>query len=670
MNGANGEAAESILKVPPRVTGRRGQCRWPAGTLLSVLVLSAVLPYANILFNAFVYDDNTQVLNNPYIQSFRHLREIFTTTVWSYVGAQGVTNYYRPVMTFGYLLCYQLFGALAYGFHLASLLLHIGVVCILFLVTARIFRDRLLALVAALLFALHPIHTESVAWIAAVTDVELTFFYLLTFWFFLRVVRPDGGRSAPLQLAMVGSFVLAMLSKEQALTLPVLAAVYEHFYRDGRVEPKWSQKFCRYGLLWLLGVAYLLFRVRFFGALAPVQQISDLTWRQTFLSAVTLVGQYLWKLLWPVQLCAFYVFRRSTTLADPRVLAGLAGVILLAAAFVVLWRRARPASFGLVWLLVTLAPVLNPRWMAANVFTERYLYLPSAGFCWLIAWGWARFWERAKAGRPVRRGMLLGALFLIAALYALRTVTRNRDWRDDVTLYTKTLAVSPEAYHIRNNLGTVYWKQGNYEAAEREWHAALKLAPRNAIFLNNLGLASTKRKRYSEAVEYFQRAMCLKPNYTDPHLNLGEAYAEMGLREEAELQLRAAVALSPLNVYARNQLGKLHIEADRLAEAEEQFRRGVESEPNMVGYNGLGDIYLRWDDHNRAEQAFQRALSLDPFDSHARFNLGALYAARGRIAEAMREYQAGLETDPNNARARAALEKLRSQNPYAKPTNP
>ena len=377
-----------------------------------------------------------------------------------------------------------------------------------------------------------------------------------------------------------------------------------------------------------------------------------------------------WKLLWPVQLCAFYVFRRSTTLADPRVLAGLAGVILLAAAFVVLWRRARPASFGLVWLLVTLAPVLNPRWMAANVFTERYLYLPSVGFCWLIAWGWARFWERAKAGRPVWRGMLLGGLFLVAALYALRTVTRNRDWRDDVVLYTKTLAVSPDAYHIRNNLGTVYWKQGNYEAAEREWHAALKLAPRSAIFLNNLGLASTKRKRYGEAVEYFQRAMRLKPNYTDPHLNLGEAYAEMGLREAAELQLRAAVALSPLNVYARNQLGKLYFEADRLAEAEEQFRRGVESEPNMVGHNGLGDIYLRWDDHTRAEQAFQRALSMDPYDSHARFNLGALYAARGRIAEAMREYQAGLETDPKNAQARAALEKLRSQNPYAKPSNP
>jgi len=150
------------------------------------------LPYVNTLFNAFVYDDNRQVLSNPYIHSFAYLREIFTTNVWSYVGAQGVTNYYRPMMTFGYLLCYQFFGPLPYGFHLVSLLLHAAAVLVLFWVTEKMFRRRGLALAAALIFALHPIHTESVAWIAAVTDVELSLLYLLTFWFFLAVAREKG----------------------------------------------------------------------------------------------------------------------------------------------------------------------------------------------------------------------------------------------------------------------------------------------------------------------------------------------------------------------------------------------------------------------------------------------------------------------------------------------
>ena len=627
--------------------------------LVALLILCAFLPYANTLFNAFVYDDNTQVLNNPYIQSFDHLREIFTTTVWSYVGAQGVTNYFRPLMTFGYLICYQVFGPLAYGFHLANVLLHVGVVCVLFLLTERMFGSRLLAFVAALLFALHPVHTESVAWIAAVTDLELTLFYLLTFYLFLRIAQPGGGRSDTLQLAMLGSFLLTILSKEQALTLPLLAMVYEHSYRQDHAITTPLQKLHRYGFLWLLAGAYLLFRIRFFGAIAPVLQISDLSWSQTVLSSMALVGQYLGKLLWPAELCAFYVFHRSASLAEPGVLAGVASIGLCLLVFALLWRRSRLASFAVVWFFVTLAPVLNPRWMAANVFTERYLYLPSVAFCWLAGWGWVQLWERFSARQVVWRRAWVGALAAVAVLYAVRVVARNRDWRDDIRLYTKTLAASPDSYHIHNNLGTVYWKQGKVEAAEREWRTALGLSPKNAIILNNLGLAHSKRAEYQDAVSYFQRAMRRKPNYTDPHLNLGVAYREMKLLADAELQLRAAVALSPLNVYARNQLGKLYVETGRSAEAEEQFLQSVKSEPTVVAYDALGDIYLGRKDSARAEAAFERAVSIDPFDSHARFNLGRLYLANGRSAEALREFLAGLESDPKNEEARAMLEKLK-----------
>ncbi len=649
----------------------------PKSKMMGLLVACAALPYANTLFNALAYDDNTQIINNPYIQSFRHVREIFTTTVWSYIGTQGVTNYYRPMMTVGYLLCYQFFGPLAYGFHLGNVLLHIAVVCVLFLVTERVFPQRALqscggaptgtivAFVSAGVFALHPIHSESVAWIAAVTDLELTLFYLLAFWFFLEVPRPGGGRSVGAQLATVASFALATLSKEQALTFPLLATVYEHFYRDDRAMTTCTQKLSRYGVLWLLSVAYLLLRVHFLGALAPVTQMPGLNRYQSVLSAFALMGQYLWKLLWPAQLCAFYVFRKSASLFDPRVVAGLGAVVLIAALFAVLWRRKRPASFALVWLLATLAPVLNARWMAANVFAERYLYLPSVGFCWMLAWAWVGLLDVSTRYSAFWRRALVAVLCVVAALCAFRIVTRNRDWRNDVVLYTRTLADSPNAYHILNNLGTVYWNRGDAEGAEREWRKALKLAPTNAIILNNLGLFYTKQKRYADAVTTFRQAMLLKPNYTDPHLNLGVAYEDIGLREVAELQLRAAVALSPLNTRARNELGKLYFGAGRLPEAEEQFRRSIESEPNVVGYDGLGDICLRRGTRNQAQGAFERAVSLNRFDSHARFGLGMLYATTGQKTKAVREYQAGLQTDPNNPEALAALQKLKAQIPDA-----
>jgi hypothetical protein len=240
----------------------------------------------------------------------------------------------------------------AYGFHLVSLLLHVLVVCLVFVLTERLTGDRVWAFVAGALFALHPIHTESVAWIAAVTDLEVTFFYLLTFGLFLAGARPGGGRSKPLLAAMVVAFILALLSKEQAMTLPALATVYEHFYRGDRSETSTSQKLARYGLLWLIGLAYVLFRIHFLGGLAPEKKFGQVSPSPIMLSAIALVAQYVGKLLWPVRLCAFYVFHLSTSLFDPRVLAGLAVLLALAAFVLVCWRsrerNLRFASFAVL----------------------------------------------------------------------------------------------------------------------------------------------------------------------------------------------------------------------------------------------------------------------------------------------------------------------------------
>ena len=170
----------------------------------------------------------------------------------------------------------------------------------------------------------------------------------------------------------------------------------------------------------------------------------------------------------------------------------------------------------------------------------------------------------------------------------------------------------------------------------------------------------TRQKRYGEAVEMLQKAIAIKPTFANAHAGLGIAYAEMGLLDKAEAEYRTAIGLSPLYPEARRRLGRLLLDLGRLAEAEEQYRRAVEVDPTAEGYDRLGDIYLRWVSAARAEQAFARAAALDPFDSYAHFHLGALYAARGRFAEAVREYEAGLLTDPRNPQALAALRQLKA----------
>ena len=650
--------APLATEAPPR-GATRAPVRWSEATLFAALIFISILPYSNALLNGFVYDDTTQILDNPYIVSFRHLGHVFTSAVWSYVGSGGYTNYYRPVMTFGYMVCFHFFGAQAYGFHLANILLHAAVVCVLYVVTRRMFGSRGVAFLAATLFALHPIHTESVDWVAAVTDLEVTFFFLLTFWFFLRIPSKEGKAAGWAILGMALSFSLALCSKEQALVLPALATIYEHFYREDRGATKWTRKVSRYYLLWALLFAYLLFRMHVFGAFAPILGHPEVTRYGALLSGVALLGQYIGKLIWPVRLCAFYMFHPSTSALASQVLAAAAELAVCAGLFALLWKRHRPASFGMVWFFATIAPVLNVRVLASdNVFAERYLYLPSVGFCWLAALGLAKVWDRVGSRPAAWRwayAVLLGAL---AVLFAARIVTRNRIWKDEITFYSATLQASPDAVPIYNNLGSVYWNRGEVAAAERQWQKALTYVPSSPTLLNNLGLVYMERKEFPRAVEYFKKSASSEPSFPDPHLNLGVAYQQMGMKNEAEVQYRTAMSLAPLNLHIHNRLGSLLRDEGRTAEAEKQFTTSASIAPNVVAYDALGEIGIERKDYRKAEDMFARSVSLNPGDAGARAHLAELYLATGRKDQAVEQYRAILKSDPQNAAAAAALLKL------------
>jgi protein O-mannosyl-transferase len=656
--------APPITNHPSKIASR--QSAW----LLTLLLLLAILPYINTLQNGFVYDDTNEVLTNPYIRSFSHVGDIFSTRILAHLGARGATNYYRPISIFGFLICYELFGVLPYGFHLANLFLHALIVCVLFGLSKRLFHDQWLAFAAAAIFALHPIHTESVAWVSGVTDLDLAVFYLGAFWFFFESARPQGARSEWMQLGMIGSFVLALLSKEQAVTLPLVATIFEHFYRDDRLSTTWRQKASRYGALWLLVIVYILFRIRFFGAFAPVQLTRNVSWYEAVLSSAPLAGEYLWKMIWPVHLIAYYPFHKSLTPLDSHVLLGVAALALCALGFVVLWKRAHLASFGLIWFFLNIAPVLNSRWLGPNVFTERYLYLPSVGLCWVAAWGIQKLWNRSSAQPWIWRTALASLLGILAVLAIVRIVLRNRDWRNDETYYLATLAAVPEAGSLRLNLGAVYWNHMQLDAAEREWKMALAVSPDSAQLLNNLGLVYVSRKQNDQAIAYFQRSMRERPNYTDAHLNLGRTYEATARNAEAELQLQAAVALAPLSVETRNELGSFYLAAGRLPEADTQFQASAASIPNGKAFDSLGDIARREGQSKIAEQDYRRAIMLEEFDPRAHFGLAAILEANGRAAEAAEQFRIGLSVDPRNQEAHAALDRLTSNSTHAKPTKP
>ncbi len=620
-----------------------------------LLFLLAVGCYLNTLMNGFVYDDEQQILQNPYIKSWHYLPAIFRTTVWSFVGAAGDTNYYRPLMTLTYLFLWKIFGDSPVGYHLFNVLVNALVVMCVYFAGRELFKDRWIALIAATLFAIHPVHTETVDWIAAVPDLEATLFCLLAFYAYVKGPGSDWKRQA----LVVICFFLALLSKEPALMLAPLVVYYEHFVREGRRETAFAVKVKRYLLVCLTAAGYLLLRIALLGKLAPVLQRAQVTWPQAIYSGFALVTKYAQLLFWPAKLSAFHVFHVSDSFHEGKVLFGVGIVIASALLALLLNRRWPVAAFCILWTGITLAPVLNARWMAANVLTERYLYLPSVGFCWLAAWAAKSVWDHLNEKTRTQTALKVAILATGVALVLLgvgKTWARNRIWHDDMTLYTTTLETDPDSYVMHMNLGVNYFGV-NFKASERELRRALELRPDSPNVLNGLGCVYLEENRLEEAKTAFQSAIAIKPAWTDPHYNYGRLLKKMGEKDLALAEFQKAVKVGPLNATARLFLAEELADRGRDTEAEAEYRQSIQLSPSLTAGRNLADILLRTGKENEAADMLQHLAKEYPYDSATHLRLGRLLEREGKSQAAAKEYKTTLETDPANAEAIAALKR-------------
>lgn len=654
------EMAQVLMETAatkPLATAEAVSAKGETASVMALFLL-AVGCYVNTLMSAFVYDDELQILQNPYIKSWHYLGAILRTTVWSFIGAAGDTNYYRPLMTLTYLVLWKTFGNSPIGYHLLNILLNALVVTCVYFLGRELFQNHWSALMAAVLFAVHPVHTEAVAWIASVPDLEATLFGLLAFYAYVKGPSVTWKRQA----AVVICLLLALLAKEPALMLAPLLVYYEHFVREDRAEAPFVGKLKRYLPACVAASGYVLLRVALLGKLAPVLQHAQISRRQAIYSGFALITDYTRLLFWPARLSAFHVFHASQSLAEPRVLLGVGIVATGVVLAFLMHKRCPAASFCIVWTAVTLAPVLNARWMAANVLTERYLYLPSAGCCWLAGWAAKRAWDYLDVRIQKRSAFHVVAIAAASALVflaAAKTWARNRVWHDDKTLYTATLETDPDSFVMHMNLGVNYFDT-DLKASEKELLRALELRPESPNVLNALGCVYLEQGRFAESEITFQRAITVKPSWTDPHFNYGRLLKKMGETDAALAEFQKAVEVAPVNATARLYLAQELAERGRYPEAELQYRESIRLSPSLVAEGNLAGILLYSGRDNEAASLLQQMSKKYPFDSLTHLRLAQLLEKQGKAAEAKREYQSALATDPGNAEAEAALKHLNS----------
>ena len=532
----------------------------PKALAILLLFIFTMVIYSNSLGGEFVYDDEYFVVKNIAIRSLENI-PLFFTSPSAVAFSELSQDVYRPITTLSYAIDFFLWKLDVFGYHLVNVLFHALNVILVFLLLSLAFGDLFLAFIAAMLFACHPVQTEVVSWISGRSSVLFLFFYLTAMLGYILYAKNK--KILYLALSLL-AFAISLLSKEMAVTLPLLLIAYDvHF---GASEGFRKRFFGRYAPYFILALIFILTRS------TVLQRVSQCGWwggspYHTFLTMIQVLVDYVKVMVWPADLCAFYVTHINTSIADTKVLSSIAFLAALFLLMPLAFRRFRGASFAIWWFLITLLPVSNIVPIRA-LMAERFLYLPSIGFCLLMALlieriGFIGFKNKIKSTRTVAIA-LAGVLILS---YSARTMMRNEDWKNPVAITNSILRISPlnpwaltllgvsysaqerhaeavkplvkaitlsdDYFAPRNVLGFAYLELGRYDDAIRVLNEALKLKPDNLEALNSLGVAYASVKRYDDAIKQFERSIKVDPTFANAYVNLGTAYDHMGRFEKA-----------------------------------------------------------------------------------------------------------------------------------------
>jgi tetratricopeptide (TPR) repeat protein len=614
---------------------------------VAVAALAATV-YSNSLGGALLYDDTNAILSNALVKS-GDVIGILTQPSWWGVPRGAL---WRPITTLTFALDHALHGFTPLGYHAVNVGLHAGVSVLLLVVFGQVTAAPLAAAVAALLFAAHPVHTEAVASVVGRAELLAAGGLFLAWLCFLAADHarwgvPERGRrpmvAAPsrlrrnlLEMAGVVVFFCAMLSKENALVLPLVLVLADLLYPPRGHAAAAVARARAPRVLALVAAAGLFVALRgtMVGFLAQRVDLLDnplvaLAPSAHLMTATKVIGLYAWRLLVPLRLSADYSYQQIapvTSVVDAQFIGGL--VVLLGVPAVGWWarRRAPAVAFAMGFMALTFALVSNLLFPIGTIMGERLLYLPSAGFCLLLG----VLLERATTARVRRLVLPLG---LVLALYAVRTWTRNVVWHDPLVFFSTMVGDAPRSARSHRELGTVLAAAGRFDESRREFDRALAIKPGDPATLYNLGNALAQAQQVEEAVDAYRRALAAKPDFAEAMENLGNAESLRGDHESALAWMRRALPLRPnsaiLHMNIANELFRLGMNEEAHTEYQAALALAPDAPDILINYGAF--LYARGQ-YEAAIAAYQRATTASL--SMAYVGLAASYRARGMLPEA------------------------------------
>ncbi|MBU1062056.1 MAG: tetratricopeptide repeat protein [Candidatus Omnitrophica bacterium] len=635
---------------------------------LILLILISIIVFSNTFKNPFVWDEEELIVDNRYTKSLKDIPFLFNPKYWNYY-YPGSKGQYRPVSLASFTLDYLIWNLRPFGYHLTNLLLHILNVILIYLIIFRLVRPPEkegvlldLPFLAALFFAVHPVHTESIAWIKNRFDLLSLLFLLLSFLFFIKYVSKEKvlrGRII-LYFASQISFVLALFSKETAITLPLVLILYAIYFL-----PKKEYKGALVGIGSYFGIIffYLAFKLKGLISVLSDESIIKLGIHYHILAVIKTMGYYMKLLILPINLNIEHFLSVPKSFFEIGVV--LSSLMLLVLAIMVIrgLKYSRMVSFGILWFFITLLPASNIIFLYARPIAEQRLYIPSLGFCIILAMGIRAipFLESRFFSRKILKNLAVLFTIAIFIFYSTIAINRNFDWRKPLTLWTKAVSLSPNNARTHNNLGAAYYNIGQYQEAIASYKKAIEIDPKYAMAYNNLGAAYRDIGENEMAIDAFKKAIELMPGYAEAYSNLGVVlYIENGLVDNVFLHLKRAIELKPDYAEAYNNLaGVLYSESGQISQVEILYKRAIELKPDYAeAYYNLGLFYDSSGLQGEALRYYKKAIELDSEYADAYNNIGALYTDLGEKDTAITYLEKTIELAPDHIKAHRNLARI------------